>query len=128
MANKTKTINSIFQPSKDGFLGKGAFGVTFSGTLLRPIKREVAMKFTKSSDEFKAAMEYEIYASLNAINKPDVERFGIPAVYYYGKWENYILMAITLLDSKFSPNPKSSAINEVDVLILFQEFVSMNEF
>lgn len=83
------------------------------------------MKFTKLSDAFKAKMEYEIYTCLNAINDPDVERYGIPAVYYYGKWENYILMAITLLDSRFKPNPKSSAINEVDVLILFKEIVSM---
>lgn len=95
------------------------------GTLLRPIRRDVAMKFTKLSDAFKAKMEYEIYTCLNAINDPDVERYGIPAVYYYGKWEDYILMAITLLDSKFNPNPKSSAINEVDVLILFREIVIM---
>lgn len=78
------------------------------------------MKFTHSTYELKADMEYEIYTCLNAINKPDVERYGIPAVYYYGKWKNYTMMAITLLDSKIK-----QIFNDVDILIWFQDYVSM---
>lgn len=34
MARKNKTINDIFQPSQGGYLGGGAFSITFKGLIL----------------------------------------------------------------------------------------------
>lgn len=93
-----------------------------TGTLLHPIRRVVAMKFTR--DAYFAEREFEIYTYLNAINNTDIERFGIPAVYYFGTWHDHILMAITLLDSKFNECHRSRTLKEIDILIVAREFVS----
>lgn len=82
------------------------------------------MKFTLSVNTENAMKEYEIYTYLNAINNADVERYGIPAVYFYGTWDVYVMMAITLLDAAFNVTAKKGEINELDILIIFQEFVS----
>lgn len=92
------------------------------GTLLDPIRRDVAMKFTQ--DAYFAEREFEIYTYLNAINNTDVERYGIPAVYYFGTWHDHVLMAITLLDSKFNECHRSRSFTEADILLIAREFVS----
>lgn len=85
------------------------------------------MKFTTTAYKHcvnVAENEYKMYSYLNAINNSTIETYGIPSVYYYGRWEGYILMAITLLDSPVKVSFKSDEINELDVLIIFREFVS----
>lgn len=82
------------------------------------------MKFTPSKFEKSALNEYEIYTCLNAINNESVEMVGVPCVYYFGRWNDYVLMAITLLDTKFDKIFASDKIIELDVLIMFREFVS----
>lgn len=88
------------------------------------MRREIAMKFTPINVEIFASEEFKIYSYLNAINNTDVERYGIPSVYYYGKWNNYILMGITLLDAKFNKCFECGLFNGADALILMQQFVS----
>lgn len=88
--------------------------------------RPVAVKFIESSNIAYAEHEYRIYSYLHAIDNPTVERFGIPAVYYYGKWKDFIVIAITLCErgslndycDDFDPE------NPLNNLIVFREFVS----
>lgn len=82
------------------------------------------MKFT-SSYEYRreAEKEYEIYSYLNAINRTEIERMGIPSVYYFGEWDDYILIATTLLDSTFNKKFQAKDIDETDILIVCREFV-----
>lgn len=92
-----------------------------------PVQKEVAMKFTDSSKRLaieNAAREYAIYSYLNAINNTEIEMYGIPSIYYYGRCEGYILMVMTLLDTTVKVRSKSPAPNVLDVLIIFREFVS----
>lgn len=91
------------------------------------------MKIAIPTDCYDAAHEYVIYSYLNAINNTQVEVLGIPSVYYYGRWNNCILLAITLLDSEFSAMTKKpkTKFNDFDILIIFREFVSnalLNKF
>lgn len=82
------------------------------------------MKFTSSEGKREAKREYEIYSYLDAINNTAIERHGIPSVYYFGEWDDYILMAITLLDPVFTTKINTKDIDETDVLIISREFVS----
>lgn len=67
--------------------------------------------------------EYRMYSYLKAINNATVEDYGIPAVYYYGEWEDCYLLALTLLDSEFRYNP--GIVSKVlDVFITLREYVS----
>lgn len=77
------------------------------------------MKFTPPEDECNAEREFEVYTYLESINQTDKEAYGIPTVYYYGRWEGCVLMAITLLDKL-----KNYQMNSMDILIIFREFVS----
>ncbi|XP_031633974.1 uncharacterized protein LOC116347519 [Contarinia nasturtii] len=121
-AEHNKTIPNIFKPSKGGFLGYGCNGFAYRGFLLNSTtKMEVAMKFTPLNRKGDADSEYEMYKYLNAVQNPSVELYGIPNVYYYDTWQDYKLMAITLLESNFLE--KTNATNEVDLLIIFQQFV-----
>lgn len=120
MVLKQETINGIIQPLENGTLAKGAFGLTYKGVLFDALKTEVAIKFTPLTNREKAETEYEMYWYLDAVNNTDVEKNGIPAVYYYGTWNDYMVMAITLLDSVSDKHK----LNDVDVLIIAREFVS----
>lgn len=82
------------------------------------------MKFTISEYIAEATNEFEIYSYLNAVKNPSVEAFGIPSVYYCGRWNGYILMAITYLDSEIKKKSDKGKVNNVDVMIIFREFVS----
>lgn len=82
------------------------------------------MKFTPLKDGTNAEREYEAYTYLDAINNTDVEQYGIPAVYYYGTWDGYILMAITLLDSNYEGGRRiERKLNDIDIMILARDFV-----
>lgn len=83
------------------------------------------MKFTPSMFKLQATREYEMYTYLNAINDTRIEKYGIPSVHYFGVWDDYILMAITLFNSKC--NVKTGPINEVDGLIVCRDFVSRSK-
>lgn len=82
------------------------------------------MKFTHVMDKTSTEKEYATYTYLNAIDDAKMELYGIPTVYYYGTWDNYIMMAITLLDSGYDKAFKANDLNELDLLILCKEFVS----
>lgn len=100
----------------------------FVGKLLCPVEREVAIKFTSSNHKEEAEIEYKMYTYLNAIDNEDVERYGIPSVYYYDTWNDHILLAITLLDPEFTNRLKMDRIhklNTIDILIIFKECVSL---
>lgn len=143
IATNNETINDIFKPSR--FLSSGNCGnlysgmiiissvfcnkliiELFAGTLLYPKNKiEIAMKFTHIDDGAVAEHEYEMYSYLNAIDNPMIERYGIPSVHYYGSWKCYILLGITLLDAQFNQNFRNRDFNELDILILCKEFVSL---
>lgn len=124
MSENNETVGDIFEPYKNGVLGDGFFGIAWAGTLLHPIRKEVAMKFTPLHMKVFATEEFKIYSYLNAINNSDVERYGIPSVYYYGEWNDYVLMGLTLLDPEFNKRVENGLFGEVDGLILMQQFVS----
>lgn len=93
------------------------------------VKTEVAMKYTPSESSDMIIREYEMYSYLNAVNNESVEVYGIPAVFYYGRWEDrnrekYHLLAITLLESEFA---KIKNQKDIDLLILVREFVSESQ-
>lgn len=117
----------MFKPSKGGFKGCGAFSFTVLG-LMVPIDKEIVMKFTKLERKSYAEEEFEYYSYLNAINKPEVEQFGIPAVYYYGVCEGFdlVMMGLTILDKDLDDLVKSKRFleNDINVLIVLRDFVS----
>lgn len=84
------------------------------------------MKFTPSIFKLQATKEYSMYTYMNAINDTRVEMYGIPSVHYFGVWNDYILMAITLLNSKCNVKPKTGSINEVDCLIVCRDIVRVD--
>lgn len=85
------------------------------------------------ANEQDAKREYEMYSYLDAIDKPEIEKFGFCSIYYFGKWnEGYMLMAMSLLTDGdledkaklgfFEDSVENQAINS---LILFRNFVSV---
>lgn len=157
MAEEGIEISGGFLPSKKGLLGKGVIAFTykgfvfsflfsfvvvkyknnsindrkyFAGVLLRQNSHDVAMKFTPYYDRKSAMEEYEIYTYLGSLHVRSIESYGIPKVYYFGQWEEYMMMGLTLLDFEFSKRANaglsSGQLNEVDILIVFREFVSKN--
>lgn len=92
--------------------------------ILLPIDKEIVMKFTMPEKKNLAEQEYEMYTYLHAINSSKVERYGIPAVYYYGEWEGHdlIMLGLTLLDKEVES--KQLLESDVNVLIVLRDFVS----
>lgn len=68
--------------------------------------------------------EFAIFQHLRADVDPGVENFGIPAVYYHGKWKSFILCAITKLDETLEEIKRTKLILPMDIMILFRNFVS----
>lgn len=97
--------------------------MVFAGLFI-PTNSGVAMKFTPTEEQFEAAKEYAAYKYLDAVNNTGVEQFGIPSVHYFGLWDDYVLMAITLLDVNCMNKAKNHQINQLDTIIIFREFVS----
>lgn len=84
---------------------------------------KVAMKFTTA--EPRAAKEYRMYTYLKAVNNTDVKKYGIPSVHYYGKWGEFFMIAVTLLDANIKS--KIGSLRELDGLIICREFVSKTD-
>lgn len=95
----------------------------FAGELLKPVKREIAMKFIPPRNKEFAEEEYTIYTCLNAINNTDVERYGIPSIYYFGSYKNYTMIGFTLLEKEFNSVFDDFDFDLIDVLVTIQEFV-----
>lgn len=95
-----------------------------SGEFLPCDNMEVAMKFSPHWSSDNAKTEYEMYTYLNAINRPDIKINGIPTIYYYGHWNNYTIMAMTLLDSEYQKKVENFNINKSDLFIILREYVS----
>lgn len=85
------------------------------------------MKFIPPRNKEFAKMEFTIYTCLNAINNQYVERCGIPAVYYWGSYQNYTMIGMTLLDVGFHDTFQTFQFNVIDILVAFREFVSKME-
>lgn len=94
----------------------------FTGTFL-PISIIAAMKFTSREYESYAKYEFEMFPALYAINDTNVEEFEMPSVHYYGRWQDYTLMALTLLDIDCNGIFTNYIYNEADILIVFRECV-----
>lgn len=87
---------------------------------------EVAIKFVNVAKRNEALREFQMFFYLKAYKKPEVEQFGIPAIYYYGEWENFIAMAMTKLDKSLYDvcmEPHEFT-NPLDALIFIRQFVS----
>lgn len=88
----------------------------------------VAIKFIPQEAKQKADKEFAIFERLNAIENEQTEKIGIPTVYYRGKWKNFILIAITLLDQDLEDIKNTTYILPLDTMILFRNFVSSDQF
>lgn len=86
--------------------------------------KTVAIKFVPSEKYIKH--EFEMYSYMGAIDNSSVEDYGIPAVHYYGKWEEFSMIAITPLDSKFDEIKTNGKIrmSDLDIFIILREYVS----
>lgn len=83
----------------------------------------VAIKFVPKANSSGAEKEFAIFQQLHAYANPQVEKYGIPAVYYHGEWESFILTAITKLDETIEEIKKTKPILPLDIMILFRNFV-----
>lgn len=130
MANKIEPINNVIQLIKKGYLGRGGFGFTYKGKL-KENPTEYAIKITYPMYVSNARKEFEMYTYLHAINKSETEAFGIPVIHYFGMWNkeigNFTVMAMTLCDSEFDKSMKSKNFEQLDIMIMFREFVSIFE-
>lgn len=127
-----RTINNLFKPLK--YLGTGGYSHTYAGNLVQSNKI-VAMKFVPSElAKVEIETEYTIYTYLNAIQNSTVEKYGIPAVYHYGKWKEFTMLGVTLLDSQFTRlymhilDTPGLAMSYIDILIVFREFVKVTKY
>lgn len=104
---------------------KFVFNIRGSGILL-PTNKEIAMKFTPLAEKKAADDEYEMFSYLHAINDPEVEKYGIPAVYYYGVWNQLIMTGFSLLDNNLVElvDSKEFFESDVNVLLVLRNFVS----
>lgn len=106
---------------------KFVFNIRFlcAGILL-PINKEIVVKFTPLAEKKAADEEYEMFSYLHAINNPEVEKCGIPAVYYYGEWEQLIMMGFSILENDLDKlvDSKQFFESDVNVLLVLRDFVS----
>lgn len=95
----------------------------------------MALKFVALENRDKADLEFKMYGYLDAINKTDVQIYGIPPLLYYQAWEGFMLSAVPLFDGgdlddlflKDYFNHKNSSL-AINSLILFRDFVSIHKF
>lgn len=84
----------------------------------------VALKFVPKVNISFTNREIQIYSYLDAIDNPDVEKYGIPNVYYYGKWGTYMLTVFSLFDYDLMNVAEHFPNHSINSLILFRDFVS----
>lgn len=123
MAKNGDTVDEIFLPSKNGLLGSGRYGTTYRGQFIPSDNMQVAMKFSPLHFIDSSKNEYKMYTYLDAINNPNALNDGVPTIYYFGTWNNYTIMAMTLLDSGLQKKIKDQ-IEELEVYIVCRDFVS----
>lgn len=130
MVKKNESINNAIQLTKNGYLGRGAYGLSYKGKLMGN-PTEYAIKITFPMYLAYAQKEFDMYTYLRAVNRTETEAFGIPVIYYYEMWkveENLAVLAMTLLDPEFGSSVKKTMENKqfepLDILIIFREFVS----
>lgn len=85
------------------------------------------MKFTSFEVKNYTDNEFKMYTYLGGID-PNVPIYGIHSIYFYGKYygqfDNYTMMAMTLLNTKFQRDLSEEEITELDLLMAFREYVS----
>lgn len=88
--------------------------------------RTVAIKFSSNKRSAECQREFEMYNYLKAYKNVSVERYGIPVIYYYGRWNDYIVIAMTKLDKDLVDvtNDEHELRKPLDVLLLIRNFVS----
>lgn len=113
-------INGVLKPLR--FLDCGDVGFVFHG-ITHKDKIPVAIKFIKKTDLEFAQREYEMYSYMKAINKTDVEKYGIASVYYYGRWKGFIVSAYTGLEDTLAHRIEIGRVETYDILFVIQQFV-----
>lgn len=63
---------------------------------MEPDQTNVA--FTKNRQFYLYFDEYKAYDAIGAFKNTDVEKWGIPTIYYFGKFLKYNVIAMTRLD------------------------------
>lgn len=86
----------------------------------------MAIKFAAKKNLIESAREFYMFVYMYAYRNPRLERFGIPVVYYRGRWESFTLTALTKLDKNLHDlvDEEHHLKNPLDVLILIRNFVS----
>lgn len=92
----------------------------------------MAIKFVKKENLEQIEREYKIYSYLDAIENPDVEKYGIPTAYGYNEWQHCVYMAISLFEFDLIDAVRKGSFNytlhdnhkALNSLILFKDFVS----
>lgn len=83
-------------------------------------------------NEEQTIQEYKVCTCLEAIDKPEVEQFGIPAIYYYGEFldGSFIVIALTLLEQSLMSKMEEDHFvkNPINSLILLKQFVGFECF
>lgn len=86
--------------------------------------KPVAIKFINEKiNKDQAKREYEMYTYLNAVNQTEPETYGIPTVYYYGRWNGCIVTAYTELEETLAHRIENGFHSDYDILLLMQQFV-----
>lgn len=85
----------------------------------------MAIKFVARENKAEADKEFQIYQDLRAYRNSTVERFGFPVVYYYNRWRNFIVTAITKFDESLKEINEIYYVLPMDAMILFRNFVSV---
>lgn len=99
--------------------------IFISGTL-KDSGRPVAIKFVTRENKAEADMEFQIFRDLRAYRNSTVERFGFPVVYYYNRWRNFVVTAMTKLDESLEEINEVYYVLPIDAMILFRNFVSFS--
>lgn len=85
--------------------------------------KPVAIKFINKINRVQAKREYQMYSYLYAIDNATVEQYGVPSLYYYGEWANFIVTAYTELEETVAVRVHSGTYYNYDILLLIQQFV-----
>lgn len=71
--------------------------------------------------------EIMVFEALDAINDPDIEKYGIAKVFYYGPvLEKYYAIVMTLFDGSFEDKIPKGSLSEIKCLTFFKQAVCVN--
>lgn len=94
---------------------------------LKTSGRPVAIKFVTQEYQAEADEEFQIFRDLRAYKNSTVERFGLPVIYYYNRWRNFIVTAFTKLNESLEEINEVYYVLPMDAMILFRNFVSVRK-